>query len=305
MDLKRILEKDVPECYFSMAVTQTAMTYYMFYEAWAGAPGEDDFRSSTVDELPEGRRITDDITEIVDIIFRDAVEDAEGLKERITDLREFIKQAATSAATYTDRFGLYEYIFNRIKPVDRDQLKSINNDAAARDILSAIFASGDNAEINMNIKLALSQLPLRMTKSRFSDILDDTLGKYKDTDAQAFRRELYMIRSSAGIYPFEGGKCARLEELTKELEGLDFSSISAEQFSDAEQAMETAATLMKDMSEFYQMTEQIVNYLLMLIILYPIVSENERATMSEVRCMIDEASKGLKENTAREMTPEL
>lgn len=302
MDLKRFLEQDVPECYFSMAVIQAATDYYIFYEAWAGEPKEDDVRSHTLDELLIAKPLADRTSELVNNFYSGSVTDFKAFSDEVFSLRNEIKTKAMAIATYTDVFRLYEFLLNRLKPVDPSTLKALDNDMAARDILSAIFKTGDNGVINDNIRSAVHELPLRMTKSRFFDIIEDTLRKYIDTDSTSLEREIYMLRSSAGIYERAEEPVNELEDTVSYFESLDLSSMTEERYDEAATALTNAMRLLTDLGEVLQSLEHIVNLLCILAITCEHVEDGFVNDATGMRVLTDEAYEGLKNNISNEMS---
>lgn len=302
MDLKRFLEQDVPECYFSMAVIQAATDYYIFYETWAGEPKEDDARKHTLAELQIADALVERTSELLNRFYTGEIDDVNAFSEKAFALRDEIKQKALSIATYTDVFRLYEFLINRAKPVDPASLKPVDNDMAARDILSAIFKTGDNPVINDNIRNAVQQLPLRMTKSKFFDILEDSLRKYIDGDSSSLEREIYMLRSSAGIYERDGGLVPELESAVNFLENIDFAAMTEAVYDDASNRLVEVMSLMSDLGEVLQSLEHIVNLLCVIAITLDKVEASFIDDATGMRVLTDEAYAGLSSDCASEMS---
>lgn len=304
MDINRFLERDVPECYFSMAMIQAAINHYILYETWVGEPQEEDSRTCLLSDIPGAEGYAERINGLMKVCYSGEPLDSGRYLAETEALRNEIKAAASKVACYTDNFRIYEYIINRTKPVDASTLKPMNNDAAARDILSGIFAGKDNGLINENIKLALSQLPLRMTKNRFFDILEEALRKYIDTDSSALERELYMIRSTSGLCAVEGEGIPKLDRRLELLIDTDYSNISEEDFAAAEETLKDAVTLLNDMSEFLQAAEQIVNLIMIMMMCYPRVTDSDRADVKDMTILTDEAVEGFETGIKKNMSPE-
>lgn len=302
MDLKRFLEQDVPDCYFSMAVIQAATDYYIFYETWAGEPGEGDSRSHKLSDLYFAEEMAKRASELVNTLYTGEVSDIRAFSDKVFALREDIKSRALSVATYTDVFRLYEFLLNRLKPVDPETLKPVDNDMAARDILSAIFKTGDNPVINDNIRAAVLHLPLRMTKARFFDILENTMKRYADTDSSSLDREIYMLRSSAGIYERSGETVDELEDTVKYFEALDLTSMTEEGYNEAASRLMTAMKLMSDLGEVLQSLEHIVNLLCIIGITGDKVDEETFESAMGMRILTDEAYEGLSKDMSHEMS---
>ncbi len=307
MSSKNYLEKDVPECYYLISMVMGAIDYYMFYESWAGKPGEEDVRHHSIDELPHGKEVTDELSAIVKTVYIDGLENADlsAVSRRIFEFREHVKALAIDLISYSDRFKLHEYAINRIKPVDKTTLKTFNNDAAARDVLSAVFSSGENAEINENIKLAVSQLPLRMSKTKFFDIVDNSLKKYIGTDSQALERELYMLKTSAGLKDVKSSVYPGLEELLQQLRNADYDSVDETSYPVLEGRLVKAVQLITDMSEMLQSAETIVNRMAVMVMCFANVETVFAKESANVKVLVSEAINGLADPSDKEMSDDV
>ena len=307
MSSKNYLEKDVPECYYLISMVMGAIDYYMFYESWAGKPGEEDIRHHSIEELPHGKEVVDELSAIVKTVYLDGLANADlaEVSRRIFEFRERVKELAIDLISYSDRFKLHEYVINRIKPVDKSTLKTFNNDAAARDVLSAVFSSGENAEINENIKLAVSQLPLRMSKAKFFDIVENSLKKYIGTDSSSLDRELYMLRTSSGLKYVSSDIYPGLEELLQNLQGADYDAVDEKNYPVLEAKLIEAVQTITDMSELLQSAETIVNRMAVMVMCYANVETEFTKESSNVKVLVSEAVEGLKDPSDKEMSDDV
>ena len=307
MDFNKILDREVPECYYLMAMLMGAVDYYMLYETWAGKPGEEDLRKHEVKDLPHAKEIVKELNTLVNDIFLEQKDFTapDSLVKKVFALRDKIKDLAIELISYSDNFKLYEYLINRAKPVDRTQLKPFNNDAEARDVLSAIFSSGENAEINENIKLAVSQLPMRLSKAKFFDIVHNALSKYIGTDSVALDREMYMLRTTGGLYEHSEDTYPELDAKLKIFAASDFDGIDDSGYAVLEQNMIEAVSLITDLSELFESAETIVNRLSVMLLCRDRVEKDFAKEREGVRVLVTEALEGLKKGKRNEMSPEV
>lgn len=188
---KEKLYADMEKCYADLAYTNLAMIYYSFCEK---------------DEEPEesGRNMTsvakdyrDRLEKLIKGSFGGAAEvKAQG--EAAYALRADIKEVVNKLVDRRERIALDEYVSEREGAAD-EPYNYPDDDEAARKILQAIFAYDDNPTINENIKTSVYELPVRMTRGRFFDILEDGLKKYIGGPMDAITRAVYMIESAAGL----------------------------------------------------------------------------------------------------------
>ena len=99
----------------------------------------------------------------------------EAIKELIA-LREKVIARMDILTAYTDLFILYEHVMNRLETVFEEQEPieaPMDNDAVAREILQWIFSEEEPALVNEHIKEMLSCLPVRMTKGKFLELVEN------------------------------------------------------------------------------------------------------------------------------------
>lgn len=311
------LFREASDSYYQVAGTELSMNYYSLFEGWikASSPEEESDLSeerTSLELLCGGKKFFLELSEIVKTVFEsnDELKDSNALLDKAMDLRERLKTRTLTIASYTDLFRLYEYILKRIKPYDAGRLEDINNDACARDILSGIFASEDNTIINENIKYAVSQLPLRMTKAKFYDILDNTFQRYIGSGRSSLDRLVYMIRSSAGILSVSTKDASDpdidiLKDNAKYFSEIDFSELSPEAFDEATDRLKEVVKLLIDTTDLFQSMAEVINLVCVCIINYNRVSEFSRNEIKTLYPVFEEASNGILSNKRDEMSNEV
>lgn len=269
MERSKLLN-DLADCYYEMAGLQLTMNLFSFYEGYNAEQEDDNERMRTpLAKIAGTGTVFCGLKSILDKLYSEDTFDSDVLIRQAEELREGVKLRTLTLATYSDRFKLYEYILNRVKPVPLRTLSDINNDAAARDILSAIFSKNDNALINENIKFVLSQLPIRMTKARFYDILDLTCKKYTDGSLSALKRACYMISSAAGVSDEPEsddepdnfslhGALTRISELACE-------ELDEKEYDEAEQILRMAVDYLVDATDVFRSLAEIINMAIVML----------------------------------------
>lgn len=257
------LEQNLPVLFNEMASvnhvfagTSFAMQYYSLYAALAD--GDKSLNGELVSILQE-------ISAIVRKNILDSFdgEVRENSIERLDAIRELITARMQVLTAYTDRFGLYEYILNRQEPSFEKGLTDADNDTIAREILRYIFMEKDNAVINNRIHQMLSQLPIRMSKGRFIDLIKAGMELYLGSDRSTVEDFIYRVESIAGLYQPEGimEYFPELAANEAELKAVDFSLLDEAGFARCMEIMsQTTARLTEQTDCFYEMME-IVNSL--------------------------------------------
>ena len=199
--------------YHRYAMLELAMRYPAYYEA---------IRDGEITPAEEDWKLVDALNVLIRENLKEKF-DGEGEKASIIAVNDIRKKAVRRMSVltaYTDRLSLKEYILNRLEYCYKEIPEYEEDDDAAREILRVIFETDDNAIVNEKIRMMLSQLPVRMTKTKFFEYLEQSFQNYAGQDREAVDSFLYMLRSAAGIYEPEGfdEEYPNLKELMKQLD---------------------------------------------------------------------------------------
>ena len=159
-------------------------------------------------------------------VYERVIEEVAGLRDKVIARMEIL-------TAYTDLFILYEYVMNRLEAVfERESAEPMDNDAVAREILQWIFSETEPATTNSRIKMMLSCLPVRMTKAKFLELVENAFSVYKNADNEAVDTFDYMLRSAAGLYAPKGmaKSYAKLDKVKKLFEGKSLSELTKEEY---------------------------------------------------------------------------
>ena len=162
----------------------------------------------------------------------------------LDNLRNGIITQMEALTGYTDFFAIHEFILNR-KETQSEIMLSGEAPAVDIEVLLSklekyIFSEKDKAWINSQIQLVLEQLPVRMTKQRFYDILSESLNLYKGGELSVAKGFADAVRGIAGLTggAFAGDSCleegikavfARLEEAKKRFQTVDYKNITVDE----------------------------------------------------------------------------
>ncbi len=127
------------------------------------------------------------------------VKEADALRNSIIKQMKYLTALA-------DRFTIYEYVMNRMEYRFReDGLPEGYSDAEWKDqIMQYLLSDRDRTAMQLKTVQVVEQLPLRMAKSRFFQILENGLSVYKGTEKSSVDEILYMIRTGALLEEPEG-----------------------------------------------------------------------------------------------------
>ncbi|MFV0343238.1 MAG: hypothetical protein ACK5JH_10185 [Anaerocolumna sp.] len=195
----------------------------------------------------------------------------EGLKE-LDALRNLVINRMHILTGYTDMLEIYEYVLNRVEYRYDEAFISVEQEQElVRDMVSYIFNEQDNVVINEKIKEIIGQLPIRLTKTKYFDMLRDSLSIYKGGDLSSLDTFLYMIRTSSMLYQVEGidEVYPELVKIKKYFQGLDFSDLSKEDYTKASEELNQTVAWILQKVEFYFSLEECINHLYVMLLTHP------------------------------------
>lgn len=185
-------------------------------------------------------------------------------KESLLAERENTIQKMQIITSYIDTFILYEYVFNRLQYRFEEIPKEVDDVELTQKIVQFIFSTKDNVIINENIHNVLGQLPVRMAKGKYYDMVKNSLSMYKGADRKSLDSYLYMFRTGAMLYKPEGMDeyFTEFKDVAEELAVLDYAGMTKEQYGLYAEKIAVSAQKLKEISDLYMSLQQIVNSLL-------------------------------------------
>lgn len=252
------------ENYFAYAGLQLAMNYYTLYEEYCD------------DEGLWSQELIDKTARLNEFIKDHILKLKSGAKHEqavilIDSIRKENMKSMDTLTAYTDAFNIYEHILNRIEYRYKESPYSIDNEEFTRDILGYIFDSEDNFIINEKIKEIIGQLPIRMTKQKYFDLLEQSIQAYKGADIESLNLFLYMLKSSAMLFESEDMKTCYplLAEKKEGLENLQFKNLSYDEYKKAFDSLEAAIIILETEVTVTMDLQFIINSLYTLLLCYP------------------------------------
>lgn len=249
--------KEAAHAYHRYAKVRLMMEYYMSYEV------EAEGLNAYADMVKEDFLVVHDV--IGGMYRKDASPEkkAEWIERLLAGRDNTIAKMQVLTA-YVDTFILYEYVFNRLQYRFEEIPEEVNDEELTKRIVQFIFSTKDNVIINENIHTMLGQLPVRMAKGRYYDIVKNSLSMYKGADRQSLDSYLYMFRTSAMLYKPDGMEeyFTEFRAVADELSDLDYAGLTKEQYQLYADKIAVMAQKLKDISDLYMSLQQIVNSLL-------------------------------------------
>ena len=200
-------------------------------------------------------------------VFVDKKPDASLITD-ITSIRDKITADMKLLTFYVDAYEIYEYILNRKEPKFRDEeLTEIDSAQLAETMFDFVFAEDDKLLINTRIQDMIAQLPVRMTKSHFFDIISNSLMIYRGGEKKSVDGFIESIRDAALLDEPKGlsDRYASLYEFYKELRSVNYESIDNDTVSSLSDKISENADKISAICSDYMMMTEVINDILVVL----------------------------------------
>ena len=217
------------------------------------------------------------------------------LLEELKELRNLVVEKMEAVSAYTDSFTIYEYILNRMELKFAGEDKAIDDEAETKELLQRVFAGQDQSALNVKVQLLLSQLPVRMTRAKFLDMIEDSLKLYESSEQESVEKFLYMLRSAAGIYqPKRKAEFTALAEAEKEFASVSYKTMGETEYMELTDRMQDVVAELNELSDYYTALQEVINQFYVLLLTTPVAGEEAKeagAKMMGISRFIAEQSK--------------
>lgn len=266
----RLLEESIPpmftylaDRYYIYAETKLALHYAAFFGAYCdnGEQWGDKEKEmlSSINQL-----IADTILQQGNTEMEKAITTIDGLRNEIINRMKYL-------TAYADVFEIYEYVLNRIEYRFREDAAIPEDEEVIKEILCYIFDTQDNAVVNAKISEMVAQLPIRMTKKKYLDYIEESLQHYEGSEGSSFEIYLYMLRTSAML----GGEdempsyYPALKRAKKYLAKYSFKTITEKEYKAAKKKLDEITQFLETETSFYYSLQEIVNEVYIMLLCSP------------------------------------
>lgn len=275
----RQLQEKLPELfnnladyYWSYAAIRLSMHYYAFYEAYC--EGEEQWSEDVRNAVKKLNTIIKE-----NILTSCSGKEREMAILKVDRIRKDISNRMNILTSYTDIFQTYEYVLNRLEYRFKPTVEPVDDTEFSKEILRYIFSSEDNFVINEKIREIIGQLPIRMTRQKYFELLCDSIDSYLGADQSALDTYLYMLRTSAMLYHAEGMEDS-YPELVKRLQQLkktDYKNITKKDYDKSVTLLGDVTLILEAETTAYFSLQEIVNevYAMLLCSTYQGMTQNE------------------------------
>lgn len=193
------------------------------------------------------------------LVKREAV-DEEG-KNAIRQLRDNVEYKMHILTAYTDVYEIYEYILNRVEMGVKGTVSTVDAKGLSEKMFAYVFSENDTVVINSKLQLMMAQLPVRMTKNKFYDIVSNTLNIYEGGETSSVDAFVDMLRESVLIQKPKGfeQEYPYLYHVYCDLAGADYTGLTESAFDDLSAGLNQAASIIKNEVSAFMLLQEVIN----------------------------------------------
>lgn len=187
----------------------------------------------------------------------------------INEMRDRVTGKMKVLTSYTDAFELYEYILNRKEydfpenenPDFEAEFANFDADSFATEIFNFLFSDNDSVTVNAKIQSMIGQLPFRMTKNKFYDILGQTLTIYNGLEKGSVNEFAETVSGTALLSLPEGFETeyTDLFDALNVLKVADYSNLNYEDYRQLMTVLDGSAGFINDVVSDYMMIMELIN----------------------------------------------
>lgn len=260
--------------YKDFSFIRLSMNYFTYYEMMQ----ETDSRTDILNE------ITASLNNIIRKIMleKPCEEELTTLIEQTDSLRNKVINIMEGVTSYTDIFNIYEYCLNRIeyKYNDGSEFLRYDDDKLTAEFLRYVLSSQDKVVINSKIAELVRQLPIRMTKGRFFELLKEGIKVYRGSEVSTVEDFLYMLKTVAAVSETENTEFLSEEilEIYKRLKNVKFSELTENQYRDLREKLSIAIEYIIQHGDMYILLGELLNDLYVVLMSFAYVKEESKDT---------------------------
>ena len=276
-------------CYSRFSYIKFSMNYYTFCDVLREC-GED---------AKEQKELLNRLNGMIqENIVNNAEEDGHITEElrknavkRLMELRESVMDTMEIVTAYVDRFLVLEHVLNRVEfrfseePLDENYY----DNGLPKDIMNYILSDRDSVVMNSRIAEIVGQLPLRLTKGKFFELVKDAFMLYRGQEKTAIKDFVYMLDTVSGIYEPEGfsQRFPDLYEIWNRLFGINYKEITKEEFDKASQELAYAVSYLTKTSDLYVQMMELINDMAVILLSAPFAFHDQKEIQNSAAIILD------------------
>ena len=236
-------------------------------------------RREEQENRPDDEELMACIREAAAMGFPDTPEKKARYKELAAGLisvRDNITKEMRAITAFVDKLTMHESVLNHKIAASAEDMEEPDIDVIVKETERFIFSEKDRVGTNLRIQQVIAQLPVRMTKQRFYDIIGQSMALYKGGEKSVAEDFADSIRDVSGITEIDDSCLKHYEELyevltntVKMLDAIDYPTISDDDVEKAGGEIERSAEMLSALSTDLLQKQEIVNDQLILLLTSP------------------------------------
>ena len=241
------------------ALIRLAMNYYTYYvsvseDGGMVAPGFNEYVKTINETIEKYVNGGDDFSENI---------------AELEAIRNIIIEKVADITCYVDKYNVYEHAVNRVEYRFReeDYPSGYSDENFTRTIMQFILEDEDNMMINSKIKDVIGQLPVRLTKNKFFEMLSNGLSIYNGGTKEALDDFLYMIKTCSMLHKTDtmATNYPHLYEEFDNLKNVKFKEMDSKGYDEFKDRLSDITMYIDDEMDNLMRVQEVLNDLLLIL----------------------------------------
>ncbi|MGN0203584.1 MAG: hypothetical protein ACI4BB_03500 [Coprococcus sp.] len=219
------------------------------------------------------------------LIGADAIGEAD--IRRLDGLREGLRERMQSLYDYVHILGLYEHVLSRLQYRYEEKTAPVDVEALMMEIHGYICQDPEPSGMNERMQNMMGEMPIRMTRSRFLDLVSKSCSCYKGTRsdiADYFFNDMYQqaqLPHADDLNP----AYEELQEIVRDMEAIDFDSLDEEKVKNALDKLQIAGQQLGQAFSYDFQLIELINDLYILMLNSNFAGQDREVAPLAVRCI--------------------
>jgi hypothetical protein len=165
--------------------------------------------------------------------------------------------------SYVDRIRIYEYVLNRIEYrfSEEEPDQAYYRTYLTNDLMQYILSDRDNVVINAKISEVVGQLPMRLSKSKFFEYLEEAFTLYHGAQKKTIDDFVYALKTTAML-----DKAKEFESLFPEIHDIyttlanaDYTNLTESEYHRLKGTLTIGVEQMSECADMFVLLAQMIN----------------------------------------------
>lgn len=265
--------------YMKLAYCRLAVNFSSYYDDLEKAGG------------PDADKTKDDFENLLTLIEKDLLSQdhtsPETDRQKLDGMRNALTARMQCLYDYVHILGIYEHVMNRIQYQYEDEVRPVDLEGLMTEIHQFICRDQEPSGMNTRLQDVFGEMPVRMTRSRFMDMVQKGCSYYMGTRsdiADHFFDEMYhqaVLPRSTELNPaYED-----LYDIVCDMEALDFEQMNAEKVKAALDKLQIASQQLGQAFSYDFQLLELMNDLYILLLNMPFAGTDKEVAPLACGCI--------------------